>query len=243
MRRRRVGQFNARIGDHLHQALQIMLGRYGNSDAIERIERMAFLARFQNTRFQRLIEREQPRFECFSLGNVVDGAADHRAGGSCEADLAPAPRSSAAAPSCADPEFDIEFAALSGCFHCRVDFWARHQRRWPFPIRLERVRSPVASNPKTAAAWALQFQFPRVEIQLECRDSAGGLAKSEPLLGRANPPVQFAIFAVLRHAWTSPRSMVCASRIARSLPSAICLGRWLKPQVLVMSVCSGASQS
>ena len=40
----------------------------------------------------------------------------------------------------------------------------------------------------------------------------------------------------------SPLRMALASLIARSLPSAICLGRWLNPHELVMIVCSGASQ-
>ena len=44
------------------------------------------------------------------------------------------------------------------------------------------------------------------------------------------------------HELAEAERIAFASVIARSLPSAICRGRWLNPQELVMIVCSGESQ-
>ena len=155
---RGVAQFDARIGDHLNQLFEIVLGRDRSAGSVEHFKSARFLAHFRDARFQCFVEREQPRFERLAVGDVVEATAQQASGvravrrvGLCRP---------ASARFCRDDGPEIR----------------RKRRRFPSPPRLphgssagrpERLTSPsrrapaaLASSPKSAAACGLHVQSP-----------------------------------------------------------------------------------
>src|SRR5450755_3672075 len=134
-------------------------------------------------------------------------------------------------------KLDIELSALSCRLHRCANFCKVVDKHRAFPmVELLPVQSENGSCLRAPVP-------PAGKVKFEGCDATGDFAEPKSLLGGTQPLLVLSVAIHVGHLlYVVPVKMALASVIARSFPSATCLGRWLKPQELVMMVCSGVSQ-
>ena len=71
----RPAQLDSRVGNLLHQALQVEFGADRNACAVEHFQGARFLAQLGNPGFQGFVHRQEPRLKLLAFVDVVIGAA------------------------------------------------------------------------------------------------------------------------------------------------------------------------
>ena len=236
-----MAQLDAGVGHHLNQPLEVKLGRHRNAGAVEHLERARFFPHLADARFKRLVDREQPRFERLALGDVEDRPAQQRRRVAVYPPLGGNPVQ--AAVRMPDPELDAVAAGLRRVLRVRHGSSGRRRRRSaccqlrkrPFGllrIDAEQRPLPAGSSPTCPKPGPLR------RCRCRWRLPPAGAAPRTRARAASRPALSRSLSCMQRWRSHLASRMALASLIARSLPSAICRGRWLNPQELVTIVCS-----
>ena len=222
----RVAQLDAGIGDQLNQPFKIMFGRDRDAGTVEHLERARFFPHLADPGFERFVEREQPRFQRLALGDVEERA----------------PQQSGESPSIR-PLPAIQCRLPSGCLTRNSTLklpvcGAFSKAAWIFGTSSTKMTCSQVANDRSAlrgsmpnrtAACGLQSQLPVArsisKVPIPLAASASRRRSSDAARVASSPFVSCSLSCMQPLRSRFRNRMALASLIARSLPSAICLGR------------------